>query len=60
MEKTYKLKRDQLGNPLGITCLVCGAISSNASDIKNKYCRNCNQFHSIMMEAKHLKDKESE
>jgi len=60
MEKTYKLKRDQVGNPLGIKCLVCGMTSNSASDMKEKYCGNCHKFHSQMMQEKELEKNDDE
>lgn len=41
--KTYQLIPD--GEAPAIKCLVCGAVSYNQGDIKNRYCGRCNRFH---------------
>ena len=28
-----------------IQCLICGSISYNPGDIKNRYCGHCHEFH---------------
>ena len=56
-EKTYFIK-DGFEGRLSITCFICGMTSYNQNDVEQKYCGNCNQFHSIMMAMKKTKEKE--
>ena len=28
-----------------IRCLICGMVSYNNNDVREKYCGNCHQFH---------------
>lgn len=32
---------------LAILCLVCGLISYNPNDVKEKYCGHCHIFHEV-------------
>jgi 1,4-alpha-glucan branching enzyme len=41
----YVLHRDAHGATVRITCLACGATSSNRTDIAERYCGRCHVFH---------------
>ncbi len=43
MTKTYEIKNG--GG--AIKCKICGLISHNINDVKNKYCGYCHKFHEI-------------
>lgn len=32
---------------IAIQCLICGLISYNQNDIKQKYCSHCHIFHEV-------------
>jgi hypothetical protein len=42
------------GGAPGIVCLCCGLGSSNAGDIKERYCGFCKEFHDEMREEEQL------
>lgn len=41
MKKTYQIAK----NGESIKCLVCGLVSYNLHDVKNRYCAFCQEFH---------------
>ncbi len=40
---TYQLVKT--GKSLGIKCLLCGLVSYNLNDIRQRYCGQCHRFH---------------
>ena len=51
-EKTYVIEEGPEGRY--IKCLICNMKSYNENDINQKYCGNCQQFHSLMEELLEL------
>jgi hypothetical protein len=41
---TYQLVKTGKGY-LGIKCLICGLVSYNLNDIRQRYCGQCHRFH---------------
>lgn len=41
---TYQIVHDGTA----IRCLMCGRISYNKTDIRERYCGNCYQFHDLL------------
>jgi hypothetical protein len=44
---TYHLENDGAA----IACHVCGSVSHNPSDVEQRYCGRCHEFHAEMHEA---------
>ncbi len=47
LTKTYEIVASPDGERAGIKCLDCGLTSWNSNDVREKYCGNCHEFHSI-------------
>jgi phage FluMu protein Com len=41
---SYVILKDPFGTQ-AIRCLMCGKVSANRSDIRERYCGHCKQFH---------------
>ena len=41
---TYQIVHDGTA----IRCLICGKVSYNSTDVREKYCGNCHQFHDLL------------
>lgn len=39
-----------------IRCLICGAISYNPNDVRERYCAFCHRFHDEMMSTMRPED----
>lgn len=49
MTLTYQLVKSS--GHLGIKCLLCGRVSYNVHDIRQRYCGHCHRFHDDQPES---------
>jgi len=64
MEVTFEISHfhDAMGGHQAIKCLVCGRTSHNATDVRERYCGNCHEFHDdralrkAMVKQGHMKE----
>ena len=53
---TYQIVHDGKA----IRCLMCGKVSYNKTDVRERYCGNCCQFHDLLVFERPGKKKERE